>query len=516
MPAAARRPSLLDRALGAVGFRRAQPAPAPRPRIGALYGAGAENRLVGSWYTPVLSANQEVAAAIRLSRARARALVQNGGYPEGIVTEIVNNVVGPNGIQLRAQNRTRDGALAKGTNFEIERAWKAWDVPEHASADASEAWTDLQRLIVRTLAIDGEVFVRRVKGADNPFGFALELIDADQVDESFNQRAEGAKPEVRMGVELGARNRPVAYHVWTDHPSEPRKRERVRIPATELRHLFLRKRPGQLRGLTWFAPVLLPFAMLEAYGEAEITAARAAAAKLGFFRPGADADVDERGPADLPADMTPGTWSELPQGYEIEQYNPQHPNAAFAEFVSAILRGIARGFGISYLTMTGDLRAANYSSMRAGLLPERDHWRVLQGWLSRTLHAWVFPAWLEMALLTPMLRVDSRLASNYADVVWQGRGWDWVDPLKDVQAAERRIKLGLDSRTALAAEQGRDFEDLVDELHDEAEYAAAEGVDVDGVDPRASVVPGATDAPAPADAADSSPPAATTRLRAVR
>lgn len=509
------RPSLMDRALGAVGLRRAAPSARPaRAPMQAAYGAGESNsRLLASWSRSILSANQEVARAIRLSRAGARALVQNGGYPEGVVAEVVNNICGPHGIKLRAKNRRRDGTLAKETNFELERAFAAWDVAEFASMDGHDGWTELQRLAVRTWFVDGEVFIRLVRGADNPFGFALELIDADLLDETFNRRAEPGRNEIRMGVELTARGRPVAYHFWTAHPSETAARERVPIPAAEVIHLYVRRRPGQVRGITAFAPVLLPFAMLGAYEEAEITAARAAAAKLGFFRPTEAADIDADAPVELPLDMAPGTFDELPPGYEVEQYDPQHPNAAYAAFVSIVLRGIARGLGVSYLTLTGDLTAANYSSMRAGLLPERDHWRACQHWVARTLHRRVYSAWLEMALLGGAVRVDSRLASNYADVEWQPRGWQWVDPLKDVQAAERRIKLGLDSRTSLAADEGRDFEDVVDELHDEEAYAETEGVDVGGVDPRASAVAGASDQPPPSmpDGA----PAAHTRLRAV-
>lgn len=507
------RRSFVDRALGAVGLRRVS-APARRPALRAAYGAGQENRLVASMQASILSANQEVAAAIRLGRARARALVQNNGYAAGFVAEVVNNVVGPDGIQLRAQNRTLTGQLATATNDEIERAWTAWDVPEVASMDGHDGWTEIQQLAVETMVVDGEAFVREVKGADNPFGYALELIDADLLDETFNRQAGDGRNEIRMGVELTTRGRPVAYHFWTRHPSEVGARARVAIPAEEVRHLFVRRRPGQVRGMTWFAPVLLPFYMLGEYEVAEITAARWAAMKLGIWEPGPDADADESEPEEVQLEAQPGELLKGPQGYTLKQFDPQHPNAAASTFLSVILRGIGRGLGASYLTLTGDLTAANYSSMRAGLLPERDHWRRLQRWLSRTLHRRVYASWLEMALLAGALRVDSRLASQYADVTWRPRGWQWVDPLKDVQAIERKIKLGLDTRTAAAADEGRDYEEIVDELHDEQEYADQEGVDVDGVDPRASVASDPAETTAPQNSTDA--PAATTRLRAVR
>jgi lambda family phage portal protein len=475
-------------------------------------------RLLSSFFAPSLSANQEVELALRTLRNRARALVQNNGYAEGVVSECVSNIIGPVGIQLRAQTRTlgADRPLHTPTNDAIEAAWARWNVPEYASADGHDAWTDIEGLIVRTLVIDGELFYREVRGeADNPFGYSIELVDADLVDETYNRRAAAGQNEIRMGVELGARGRPVAYHVWSRHPGEG-PRERLRIPATEMHHVFRRLRPGQVRGVTWFAPVLATHAMLAFYEEAEVTAARWAAAKLGIWEAGPDADVDESAPKEVPLDAPPGSILEGPVGYKFNTFDPQHPNAAFKDFVDTLLRGIARGLGVSYLTLTGDVAAANYSSMRAGLLPEREMWRALQQWIIRTVHRRVYRGWLEMALLSGALRLDSRLASTYDDVVWMPRGWKWVDPLKDAQAAQILIGLGLESRTRLTSEQGDDFEQIIDERAAEEAYADAEDVDISGTlgtpaalaqeaPPNGSAPSGASDRPSDSTDASASP-----------
>jgi capsid protein len=85
-----------------------------------------------------------------------------------------------------------------------------------------------------------------------------------------------------------------------------------------------------------------------------------------------------------------------------------------------------------------------------------------------------------MSLLTGALSVDTRLASNYYDVAWKGRGWQWVDPLKDLQALKLGIDLGVDSRQHANGEQGREYEDVVDDLQYEEEYAEEANVDVSG------------------------------------
>jgi capsid protein len=135
---------------------------------------------------------------------------------------------------------------------------------------------------------------------------------------------------------------------------------------------------------------------------------------------------------------------------------------------------------MAYTTLTGDLEAVNYSSIRAGLLSERDQYRMLAQWMAvhsagRSTRAGSSPRFSTYAI-----RVDARLASDYDDVEWQGRGWKWVDPLNDLQAAEAAIRLGLDTRHRLAAEAGLDLEENIDQLAEEQDYARAAGVDVSG------------------------------------
>lgn len=64
---------------------------------------------------------------------------------------------------------------------------------------------------------------------------------------------------------------------------------------------------------------------------------------------------------------------------------------------------------------------------------------------------------------------------KFAAHAWQFRGWSWVDPLKDIQTAKEGIDLKITSRTRIAAEMGRDIEDVFDELQQEEKLAAKYG-----------------------------------------
>lgn len=479
---------LVDRMLRSVGLRRAESEPR-RARSSSFFRGADTSRTTADWTPWTYSPDYEIRVNHRLLRGRARELVRNNPWIAGFVDELANNVVGPDGILLQAKVKTAAGLLATKTNKELERAWKAWGLPETASADGRDSWIELQRLMIQTVATDGEVFLRRLRGFDNAFAYTLQFIDADLVDELYNVPAGNGRNEIRMGVEIDRWNRPITYHIWSCYAEDMTGMPRVRqpIPAEEILHLFVRYRPNQTRGVSWFAPILTSVHHLDGYETAELQAARVAAAKMGFIlnkHPDAISNFDPPDAGDNPKtmDVEPGLIPELFPGQEFVSFDPQHPGASYEMFTNSVLRAQARGLRVSFLTLTGDLRGANYSSMRAGLLPERDRWRGLQVWMASHGHRVIYTDWLECALLVPgTLKLDSRLASNYDEVVWKGRGWKWVDPKNDLEAAKIEISLGLNSRQRLTAESGRDFEEVVEELAYEEDFALEEGVDISGV-----------------------------------
>jgi lambda family phage portal protein len=446
--------------------------------------------------------NSEVRYSLRELRARARDLVRNNPYAAGIVSAFADNIIGWEGIRLRPRVTLPNGDQARTVNWEIERGWKEWDA-EYATVDGVESWVEHTRLAVKSWVTDGEIFERRRRGWDNPHGFAVELIDPDLLDEDFNQQLPGGR-EIVMGIEMDAHGRRLAYHFWKHHPDEMGRRERQRIDASEITHLFSRYRTGQARGYSMFAPVLTTIEMIDGLTEAELVASRYHASKMGFITSNTPEAVNayatrlalqnQQGRESEPRRVRigPGIVEELIPGQSFESFDPQHPNDAFEAFLKVMHMGVARAFGLSYLTLTGDVGEANYSSMRAGLLPERDNWKVLQELVSRRLHRPVYRDWLGMALLSGALDLPSPVASQYQAHEWRGRRWQWVDPSNDLEAFEREVRLGINSRQRGAAERGLDFETLIDETADDLDYAGQAGVDVAGMGNKSQPVPAPT------------------------
>jgi lambda family phage portal protein len=431
------------------------------------FAAAKTDRLYQGWPTVNRSADAELYAALKILRARSRDLAINDDYVARFLAMVKANVVGPKGIGFQNRAREDNGALDTVANQKIEDGWRAWGRAGVCSVDGRLSWIDACALFAETTARDGECFVKEIRNPKvNRFGYALQFIDADYLDEAFNEIQKDGRI-VRLSIEYDALDRPIAYHLLAKHPNailtsiDPNRR--LRVPADEIIHGFLPRRVEQGRGYPWTAQSLRRLKMLAGYEHAELIAARVGASKMGFFlEPAADeytGDYEED--FDPVTEADPGTFDRLPAGTDFKAWTPDHPVAAFEAFILAILRGAASGLGVSYVGLTNDLRGVSYSSIRQGALDERDHWRMLQTWIIEHFVDRVFTSWLKMALTTQAVALPLGKFDKFNAPIWRPRGWTWIDPLKEVKANTEAIQNNLKSLAAALAEQGVDIEDVL-------------------------------------------------------
>lgn len=453
------------------------------PRAGkrglTVFSGAMGGRLTMDWVASILSADQEIKGNMRLLRARARELTRNNPVAQSFIRLLIANVIGHNGIGYQAQVRNNDKSLNAAFNQKIEAAWSDWSKKGNCTADGKMSFRAIQNLVLKNIATDGEVFIRLLPGFANKHRFAIQLFDADQVDHLFSRFRSKDSNEIRMGVEIDAWGRPAAYWVNLQHPSDlGGSLVRERIPADQMLHLYDPERISQTRGITWMHPCMVELRMLGGYVEAELVAARAGAAKMGFLKHTDPSAFETPNPdAKYRIEAQPGVIESLPPGMDFQQWNPDHPAGAFSMFVKAMLRFVASSLGVSYNALASDLEGVNYSSMRSGLLIERDQWRMCQALMKEQMLQPIFEQWISMALLAGTLVLDSRDPARFLEGVWEARGWMWVDPLKDVQAGILAINAGLKSRTRIVAEEGGDFIDIAEELSEEAKVADSYGLD---------------------------------------
>lgn len=471
------------------------------------YAFGQHSRLTSDWVVGPADANREIRYDIRQMRYRSRELERDNDYIRRFFTLLQNNVLGHNGIglQMKIMEPGKDPKTKKTVmqfdtraNSIIEAAWEQWSRRENCCFGGYWNWLDIQKIVLRSTARDGAIFIK--KHYDGPFGFRIEPIEIDHLDTEWNMPL-ADHAEIRLGVEYDKFNNIQAYWLFNRHPGSllyggVTYSQRVRVPADQLIHIYRPERVLQATGVPWVHSSGTRVRHLGAYEEAEVIASRAAASKMAFLERTNSTEYTGVTGADTQRQMeiTPGSIEELPPGFTMKPFDPTHPNSNLGSFLKAELRGIASGLGVSYVSLANDLEGVNYSSIRAGLLDEREEWKSVQQWFIDWFVRPVFEEWLGMALARGavsdgILTLPAAKFDKFNAPEFKPRRWDWVDPLKDIQASVLAIEKGLDSRRNVISEGGKDIEDVFTDQAEDEKLAEDKGLDfkpVSALEPKAA------------------------------
>ncbi len=383
-------------------------------------------------------------------------------------------------IAARQTVEKRAGALYLN-NAQAARAVEAWVAAligpgwnarsQHPDPETARALNDAfesmirphMLLLARCLVRDGEAFVQMIVTEDG--GLDLKPITAEQIDASLT-RDLGDGRRIVSGIELDAQDRVLAYHIYRDPPGNLAGSwgAPVRVPASDILHVFDRLFPGQVRGLSWLAPVLLKLRDRDETADALLMREKVAALMTGFIRDpegtGAGFDGEASGSA-LNVALEPGAMRVLPPGADVTFSGASSGLSQSVGFLRAQDREIAAGVGLTYEQLTGDLSEATYSSARVGLLEFRRRAEMLQrvlieGQFLRPL----WHRWIEVQALAGTIPADPAALADYRAVRFVAPGWQWVDPAKEVAADVAAIEAGLKSREEVVAARGRDIDEL--------------------------------------------------------
>ena len=477
-----------------------------RRRARAGYDAGGVNRINAQWGLSTANANGEIRFNLVSLRARSRDLSRNDPYFKKFLELVETNIVGASGVSV--QSRAGDIGPApdyrfiqdKPANSILEREWAAFSRRGVFEVTGKMSRSVFERLVIRTLARDGEVLVKHVADGNARHGLRFQILESDWLDERLNEDLANGN-RIIMGVELNPEGRPVAYWLHRHHPGDSRRGtgERVRYGADALKHYFIADRPEQVRGVPWGHAAMSRLYQLGEFDDAAILAARLGADKFMILedREGMAAEMAE-GTLPVPADANgpgvnegtgalyfksqKGSIDILPRGTTVADWDPNYPSDTYGPFVLAALRGVASGFGISYESLSNDRQGVTWTSIRHAVLDEREHWKTLQDWFIETWAMDAYTAWLDAALLSPfkpLAYLPPGKRDKFLAPVFNGRRWDWVNPKDDIEAKREALKLRLTSHRRVLAEQGLDLEEVLAEIADDRALAGSYGVDLD-------------------------------------
>lgn len=421
-------------------FRRTPAAP---PQVRRFDGAAGGRR--GFGMGTFGRTGTETMLAGPMLRSRARYQAANNAWLANAVGNWIGALVG-------------SGIVPTGDPAAVE-AFNLW--ADSADADGRTDFWGLQADIARALVVDGEAFAQIVDSDDGP---RLRLLPAELIDESMT-RDLGEGRFIVSGVEFNADGTRAAYHVLPARPTDvfATTGTPVRIPAQEILHIFRPLGAGQVRGVSWLAPIILPANELDQLQDALSVGAKVAAMFAGFI-------VNQNGTSEDPFDgeaqpsLEPGTLQRLGGGWDVRFATPAQVSQV-DPLLKLGLRQLAAGLGLPEYMLSGDLSDANYSSLRAGLIPFRQRVEQIQYHaLAPQLLNPVWRAvinWAAAAGELPEFESDPR---RFLKVEWLPPRPLQVDPLKDVQATVAELEAGLTSRKKAVAERGWALADLDAEI----------------------------------------------------
>lgn len=451
------------------------------------YKAAVINRLTSDFIGTSNSINRELRSDLTKVRSRARELWRNDDYIQAYKHNLKSNVVGPAGFILQSKVKNDDGTEDKYANDVIEKAWKKWCRKENCTMSGQFNFITVQQLAIQHLERDGEFVARLVTGIDqkeNPFGFSLELIEPDYLDETYNETLQNGNVVV-MGVEINEWKKPVAFYFKKRDPRyeiygnnfSSGKTFIQRVPADEIVFIIDPEHCNQVRGVSALASTLITHHHLNGYIEAHVVAARGGANKMLFIQKPVDAvdtefegdEVDSEG--NKLEYMSPGQTEYLNPGETANMIDPSYPQGEFWSFIKAMLRKLFAGRGVDYNSTSGDLEGVSYSSMRSGKENERNTWMMKQQMMLDYFCIPIFETFLKWTLLYGQVNLPYSKFDKFNQPDFIPKRWAYFDPEKDIRAAVMAINNGLSTRRRELAKVGEDYHETIITLSEEMKEA---------------------------------------------
>jgi lambda family phage portal protein len=479
----------------------------------AHHAASRDDLAMAGWDPLAGSADADLLPELQTLLSRSRDLSRNDGHAAGAMQTYRDNIVGS---VLRVvptpDYRLLGWEPKKAHDWARDTAARFRTYAESTECDAGRSltligltWQAMTGAFGNGDALALPMWLPR---ADSTWSSRLMMIEADRLHTPPELQW---RSDIRGGIKFDQYGAPVSYFILKRHPGDlfigaasnmiadllaydevpaftPWGRRRVL-------HLHDKERTGQSRGKPIVTSVMREFHMLGKYAGNELQASVSQSLVAAFL----ESNMDQKSSEELFGDDPREAWATsvreargirnlrgaavipVPVGAKVTGFAPSRPNAAFEAFVMAVLRKMAAGLHIPYELLAKDFSNLNYSSARAALL---EAWRYFMGrrrWLTDYWLRPIYDLWLEEAVAAGAVDApgfyENRMAYSRCRFIFGGKGW--VDPVKEAQAAVLRVAGGLSTLEQECAEQGLDFEEVLDQRQIERQMMVDRGLNPD-------------------------------------
>lgn len=457
--------------------------------------------------------------------SRTRDLTNNDGWASGAITRIKDNVIGGSfrpvakpdyqAISAYTGNKAFDSAWADEFGKACDSYWRNWAADEHfyCHSQRNLNFSQMMALAFRHKLVDGDAIAivrwlpERVGAGRAMYSTCIQIVDPDRLSNpqnNFDQQT------MRGGVEVDEDDVAIAYHIRQAHAGDWFSAEKSLHWERILRetdwgrpiivHDFETERANQHRGGSGvLTPIVNRLKMLAKYDGTALDAAIVGAMFGAYVQSPYDPQLVAEALGDTDSvNAYQQSRSEFHQdrkislggarmpilfpGENIGTVSANNPNENYDSFQSAFLRNMASATGLSAQQMSNNWSDVNYSSARGALL---EAWKTLMPRRTNFASKFAGPirsCWLEESMDVdeyPMPRnapsfIECRTA--FSRCMWMGPGKGVIDVTKEREGSLMAMSMGLSTLEIEAADQGLDWEEMLDQRQREVEAFKKRGL----------------------------------------
>ena len=451
------------------------------------YDAADYGRLNANWRASIESAEMTDRYGRDTIRARARDMERNSDIMNSVIRAYKRNIFGK-GYRLRASTGEEE------LNQKIEHYWRIWCKKQNCDVTGTQSFNAMMRMAIQRKKVDGGILILKRYTGGGLVPFKLQALEVDELDlTSVAPRHQGNK--VAGGIEYDPYNKPVGYWIRQYSIDGMDAVEPTYIEAKDVIFFYTKNRPSQIREISDRTPTMIRIRDVNEFMRAVSVKERILACLSAFIKralpqsgigryggggTGANAGTDERYQGKT---LTPGMIQYLNPGDEVQVVNPSGQATDATAYMKQEIRLVGAGQGLSYETISRDMSESNYSSARQGMIEddltyEEDKEQLLE------IMDEIYESFVISLVLAGKVSISDFWGEKkevYLSHSWIQAPKRWIDPLKEANANRTALNTGQKTWADMAAENGKDWKEQVDEIAEIMEYGMKKGIDMGGV-----------------------------------
>lgn len=474
------------------------------------HGANMVKKSLIGWDSTSLGPKSDIDDNINRLRQRSRDLYMGGALvATGAIKTIRTNVIGA-GLKVKPAIHANVLGLSDEEAEEWQRRaqqeFNLWAGSKNSDAARRNNFAELQQLAFISWLVSGDVFVvpKFKKRIDTPYETCVLLVDADRV--CNPQMSDVGDRTIIEGLEFSDDGEVVAFHICNQHPYDsvnskiPRKWTRVeaygkKTGRPNVLHIMEMERTGQARGVPMLAPIIEAAKQLGRYTEAELVAAVVAGMFTVFLS--TETPNEPLGQSAVPdeelideddentVELGNGAVVDLGPNGKAQTVNPGRPYAGFNDFVVAVCRQIGAALELPYEVLTKQF-TSSYSASRGALIEAWKMYKMRRSWFISDFCQPIYEEVISEAIAlgrieAPGFWSDPLIRSAWLNAEWYGPTQGQLDPLKEVNAAAKRVEEGFSTGARETSElTGGEFEANVEQIKRENRLKEIAGMKKNG------------------------------------